>query len=61
MTLGAISGAILSGYLNKKLKPHILEIAEKLTKVDDNEMFYLKNKSFIDSLGKSFYLIAQGI
>jgi|AntRauTorcE11897_2_1112592.scaffolds.fasta_scaffold18750_2 hypothetical protein len=59
--LGAISGAILSGYLNKKLKPHILEIAEKLTKVDDNEMFYLKNKSFIDSLGKSFYLIAQGI
>lgn len=57
--LGAISGATLSGYLNKKLKPNILEIAEKLTQVDDNEIFYLKHKEYIDSLGKSFNLLAQ--
>ncbi len=59
--IGVISGAFLSGRLNKKLKPHMLEIAEKLTKVDDNEMFYLKNKSYIDSLGKSFNLLASGL
>jgi len=50
---GAIGGAGLAFYLNRRLKPRMLEVAMKIAGVDEDDMFYLRNKVSIDRVGAS--------
>ena len=51
---GAGAGGVLAWYLNRRLEPRMMEVATILTGVDDDELFYLRNKVTIDGVGLSF-------
>ena len=51
--LGSLGGAVLSTYINKKVKPHTMELAMKFMGVTDDDMFYFRNKESIDAVGLS--------
>ena len=51
--VGAIGGAATSMILNQRLKPHTMNIAMMLAGVDEDDMFYFKNKPEIDRIGTS--------
>lgn len=53
--VGAASGAGLSWFLSKKLKPRMMEVALKVSGLEQEDMFYFKNKMAIDDLAQSFY------
>ena len=58
---GAITGAGLAGYLNRKLRPHMLEIGMELAGVTEDDLFYFRNKVAIDRIGESFAKTAASI
>ena len=50
---GAVAGGGLSYYLNRRLRPRMLEVATRITGVDEDDLFYLRNKAAIDGIGAS--------
>ncbi len=58
---GALCGTILSIYLNKKLKPYILDCALGLTNLTKDDLFYFQNKKSIDSIGLSLNQFSIGL
>ena len=50
---GAIGGAATSIILNQRLRPHAMNIAMMLAGVDEDDMFYFKNKPVVDNIGAS--------
>ncbi len=59
--IGAIGGVVTAGYLNRKLRPHMLEIGMKLARVTEDDLFYFRNKVAIDRIGESFAKTAVSI
>ena len=51
--VGGLAGGGLSFYLNRRLKPRMLEVATRITGVDEDDLFYLRNKAAIDTIGAS--------
>jgi hypothetical protein len=51
--VGVVSGAGLAFYLNRRLKPRMLEIAMKVVAISEDDMFYLRNKVKVDRIGAS--------
>lgn len=51
--VGALAGGGLSLYLNRRLKPRMLEVATRIAGVDEDDLFYLRNKAAIDGIGSS--------
>lgn len=50
---GAIGAAALAAYLNKKLRPLMMNIAMWVVRVTEEDLFYFRNKVEIDRLGDS--------
>jgi hypothetical protein len=50
---GAIVGAALAAYLNKELRPRVMQMAMALMRVTEDDLFYFRNKLAIDRIGKS--------
>lgn len=53
---GALAGKDLSFYLSRRLRPIIMDEAMTIAGVDENELFYFKNKLAVDGIGESFRL-----
>jgi hypothetical protein len=51
--VGALAGGGLSYYLNRQLKPRMMEIAMTVFGVDEDDMFYFKNEEAVDKIGDS--------
>lgn len=51
--IGGASGAAFAALLNHKLRSRMMDMAMHLSKVDDEEFFYLRNKSAADEIGNS--------
>lgn len=56
-TMGSVTGAGLAGFVNKKVKPYMLEIALGLVGLDQEDMFYFNNKKRIDNIAYSYKTI----
>ena len=52
--LGSLGGAGLAWQLNRKIMPHIMELAMGIMRVTQDDMFYFRNKPAIDGLAMSF-------
>jgi len=48
---GSFAGAGASIYLNRRLRPRMLEIALALTNLGEDDLYYLQNKPTIDNIG----------
>ena len=53
-TAGTVIGAGAGMYLNKHLRPHMLEIALNITGLTEDDLFYYKNKQRIDDIAGIF-------
>lgn len=51
--VGSIAGVGTAAYLNRRLQPHMMEVGMALAGVDEEDMFYFRNKRVIDSIGAS--------
>lgn len=51
--IGSLGGALTAVYLNRRLKPRVLDIAMNLLSVTHDDMFYFRNKPLIDKVGLS--------
>ena len=51
---GLAAGAGLGIYINRKLEPRLLELALDMVGLEEDGLFYFKNKSRIDGLALSF-------
>ena len=58
---GALGGAGLSVYLNRKLRPRAMDLAMWLAGVTPDDIFYLRNKTSIDQLGASLARTAASL
>ena len=50
---GSIAGAGMGMYLNQHLQPHMLSLALDITGLEDDDLFYYKNKARIDQMALS--------
>ena len=53
-TSGSAIGAGVGMYLNKRLQPHLLDLALSITGLTKDDIFYYKNKPRIDALALRF-------
>ena len=51
---GTLVGAGVGMYLNKRLQPHMLELALDITGLTHDDLFYYKNKPRVDAVAKRF-------
>ena len=51
---GTLVGAGVGMYLNKRLQPHMLELALDITGLTHDDLFYYKNKPRVDAVAKKF-------
>ena len=58
-TVGSLAGAGIGMYLNKHLQPHMLRLGLNICGMEDDDLFYLKNKSKVDQLAFSFQRTAN--
>ena len=56
---GTVIGAGAGMYLNKRLQPHMLDIALNITGLTHDDLFYYKNKPRIDEVGFIFQTRAR--
>lgn len=52
--IGSLSGAVVAGALNKKLKPIIEDVTIWLLGIDPEDLFYYNNKQKVDDLALSY-------
>ena len=52
--VGTVLGAGMGMYLNKRLQPHMLDMALNITGLTHDDLFYYKNKPRIDELSVRF-------
>lgn len=56
--VGALAGTGIAGfggwYLNRKLQPHMLQLGLDICGLEEDDLFYFKNKSRVDRLAVSF-------
>ena len=58
---GSVAGAGMGMYLNQHLQPHMLDLALDITGLEQDDLFYYKNKERIDVLALSFRNTAQAL
>ena len=58
---GSVAGAGMGVYLNQHLQPHMLDLALDITGLEQDDLFYYKNKERIDVLALSFRNTAQAL
>ena len=51
--VGSMGGAATAAFLNRRLQPHTMEIGMAIAGVDQQDMFYFRNKRIIDGIGRS--------
>ena len=51
--VGSMGGAVIAGFLNRRLQSHTMELGMAIAGVDEDDMFYFRNKWTIDRIGKS--------
>ena len=52
--MGTVASAGMGMYLNQHLQPHMLSLALDITGLEDDDLFYYKNKPRIDVLAMRF-------
>ena len=52
--VGALGGGLLGMYLNRHLQPHMLQLGLNICGLEQDDLFYFKNKSRVDRLALSF-------
>ena len=50
---GSLTGVTVAAMLNRRLKPRTMQIALRLTGLEEDDMFYFRNKPVIDGIGAS--------
>ena len=50
---GSLGGVGIGMYLNRRLQPHLLDLALDITGLTGDDLFYYKNKRRIDDIGDS--------
>ncbi len=50
---GSLTGVTVATMLNRRLKPRTVQIALRLTGLEEDDVFYFRNKPVIDSIGSS--------
>ena len=58
---GAVTGAGMAMYLNRHLQPHMLSLALDITGLNNDDLFYFKNKLHIDQVAWSFRQTADDL
>ena len=53
--VGAIGGGLIGMYLNQHLQPHMLRLGLDICGLEEDDLFYFKNKSRVDQLAVSFH------
>lgn len=51
--VGSIAGAGAAAFLNRRLQPQMMEVGMAIAGVDEDDMFYFRNKCAIDDIGAS--------
>ena len=51
--VGSIAGAGAAAFLNRRLRPQMMEVGLAIAGVDEDDMFYFRNKRVIDGIGES--------
>ena len=50
---GSLTGMTVAIMLNRRLKPRTMQVALRLTGLEEDDVFYLRNKSVVDGIGAS--------
>ncbi len=58
---GTLVGAGIGMYLNKRLQPHMMELAFNITGLTHDDLFYYKNKPRIDEVAFTFQTRARNL
>ncbi len=51
--VGSLAGAGAAAFLNRRLQPRMMQVGMALARVDEDDMFYFRNKRVIDGIGES--------
>ena len=51
--VGGVGGAAFAAVLNRRLRNRMLDLAMYLSRIDDDEFFYFRNKVAVDEIGRS--------
>ena len=52
--VGALGGGLMGMYLNRRLQPHMMRLGLSICGLEEDDLFYFKNKSRVDRLALSF-------
>ena len=56
---GGLAGNLMGRYLNRRLQPHMLRLGLNICGLEEDDLFYFKNRSKIDQLALSFHETAD--
>ena len=59
--VGTLAGAGMGMYLNRHLQPHMLDLALDITGLTNDDLFYFKNKPYIDQAALTFQRNANAL
>ncbi len=51
--IGGVGGAAFAALLNRRLRNRMFDLAMYLSRIDDDEFFYFRNKVAVDEIGRS--------
>ena len=51
--IGGVGGAAFAAVLNRRLRNRMFDLAMYLSRIDDDEFFYFRNKVAVDEIGRS--------
>ena len=51
--VGAVGGGGVAVYLNRRLRPRMMDVAMHLAGVTEDDVFYFRNKAAVDGIGES--------
>ena len=51
---GGLAGSVMGWYLNRRLQPQMLRLGLNICGLEDDDLFYFKNRSRVDGLALSF-------
>ena len=52
--MGALGGGLMGMYLNRRLQPHMMRLGLGICGLEEDDLFYFKNKPRVDRLAVSF-------
>ena len=52
--VGALGGGLMGMYLNRRLQPHMLRLGLSICRMEEDDLFYFKNKPRVDQLALTF-------